>query len=128
MSVVIDAAWGHAFAEEWCEAWSANDLPRILAHYTDDFEMASPFIVERGLDASGVLRGKEAVAAYWRKGLESAQPPLRFELIETYVGVNSIVIHYLSVGRRRVMEILTFDAERRVIRGSACWGAAVSIE
>ena len=125
MSVVIDAAWARAFAEAWCDAWNAHDLPRILEHYTDDFEMASPFIVERGLDPSGVLRGKSAVADYWRRGLEAAQPPLRFELINVYVGVDSVVLHYRSVGRRLVVEVLTFDARRRVIRGSACWGPAV---
>ncbi|MDB4932811.1 MAG: nuclear transport factor 2 family protein [Myxococcaceae bacterium] len=122
MSVVIDDAWARAFAQEWCEGWNAHDLPRILAHYADDFEMSSPLIVERGLDPSGVLRGKPAVAAYWGRGLATAQPPLRFELIDVYAGVDSIVIHYRSVGRKLVMEILTFDARRRVIRGSACWG------
>jgi ketosteroid isomerase-like protein len=122
MSVVIDAAWARAFAQAWCEGWSSNDLPRILAHYTEDFEMASPHIVERGFDPSGVLRGKPAVAAYWRHGLETAKPPIRFELIDAYVGVNTVVIHYRSIGRRLVTEILTFDAERRVIRGSACHG------
>ena len=30
------------FAAEWIEAWNAHDLERILAHYADDFEMASP--------------------------------------------------------------------------------------
>lgn len=122
MSGVIDTAWARAFAQEWCEGWNSHDLPRILAHYADDFEMSSPFIVERGLDPSGVLRGKPAVAAYWGGGLASAQPPLRFELIDVYAGVDSVVIHYRSVGRRLVMEVLIFDAQRRVIRGSACWG------
>jgi ketosteroid isomerase-like protein len=124
MSHPIDAAWARAFANDWCEGWNTADLPRILAHYTDDFEMASPLIVERGLDPSGILRGKTAVAAYWKKGLEAAQPPLRFELIDVYTGIDSLVIHYRSVGRRLVMEVLTFDAERRVIRGAACWGPA----
>jgi ketosteroid isomerase-like protein len=124
MSAVIDAAWARAFAQEWCDAWNARDLPRVLSHYRDDFEMASPLIVERGLDPGGVLRGKPAVAAYWGRGIASAQPPLRFELIDAYAGVDRVVIHYRSVGRRLVMEVLTFDAERRVVRASACWGPA----
>src|ERR1700723_3107179 len=27
---------------EWIAAWNAHDLPRILSHYADDFEMSSP--------------------------------------------------------------------------------------
>ena len=27
------------FAEEWIAAWNAHDLERILAHYTDDFDV-----------------------------------------------------------------------------------------
>jgi ABC-2 type transport system permease protein len=27
------------FAEGWAAAWNAHDLDRILAHYSDDFEM-----------------------------------------------------------------------------------------
>src|SRR3989441_9324770 len=44
---MIDRNWAEAFAREWVDAWNAHDLERILSHYTDDFEMASPLIVER---------------------------------------------------------------------------------
>ena len=53
-------------AVDWIAAWNAHDLDRILAHYAEDFEMRSPLIVERGIDASGVLRGKPAIRAYWQ--------------------------------------------------------------
>ncbi len=33
-----------SFAAEWIAAWNARDLLRVLSHYTDDFEMSSPFI------------------------------------------------------------------------------------
>jgi ketosteroid isomerase-like protein len=33
------------FAHEWVAAWNAHDLERVLSHYTEDFEMSSPFIV-----------------------------------------------------------------------------------
>ena len=59
---MIDATFAQQFAEEWLRAWNAHHLEAILAHYTDDFEMSSPFIVERmqehyDLDAAGLDGG-----------------------------------------------------------------------
>ena len=31
-------------AREWVEAWNAHDLERILSHYAEDVEFASPFV------------------------------------------------------------------------------------
>lgn len=123
MSVLIDNAFALEFATEWVAAWNSGDLERIFSHYVDDFEMRSPLIVERGFSPTGVLRGKEAIRPYWRAGIESARPPLVFELIDAYAGVNTVAIHYRSVGRKYVVEVIEFDAQRRAIRGSACRGA-----
>ena len=123
MSAFIDRAFAHAFAREWVAAWNSGDLERVFAHYSDDFEMRSPLIVERGFSATGVLRGKEAIRPYWGAGISTAKPPLVFELIDAYAGVNTVAIHYRSVERRYVVEVIEFDARRRAIRGSACHGA-----
>lgn len=123
MSAVIDRAFARAFASEWVAAWNSGDLERILSHYAEDFEMRSPLIAERGFAPTGVLRGKEAIRPYWAAGLASATPPLAFELIDAYAGVNTIAIHYRSVARRYVVEVIEFDEDRRAIRGSACHGS-----
>jgi hypothetical protein len=120
---IVDAAFAARFAAEWIEAWNSHDLDRILSHYSDDFEMRSPLIVQRGIDPSGVLRGKAAVGAYWRQGL-AVTPPIRFELIGVYAGVGGIAIHYLSVGRRLVIEAVELGADGKVTRGSALYGPA----
>jgi hypothetical protein len=120
---VVDAAFASHFAAEWIAAWNSHDLDRILSHYTDDFEMRSPLIIQRGFDVSGVLRGKTAVGPYWRVGLQ-ATPPIRFELIGVYAGIGSIAIHYLSVGRRIVIEVVELDATGKVTRGQAIYGPA----
>ena len=65
-----------------------------------------------------MLRGKAAVRPYWSQGL-AAQPPLRFELLGVFAGVRSIAIHYRSVGRRVVTEVLQFDTSARVVSGAA---------
>lgn len=43
------------FAREWIEAWNAHDLQGVLSHYTDDFEMSSPFIGAFAGEPSGTL-------------------------------------------------------------------------
>ena len=117
----IDDAWAQAFAEEWCAAWNAHDLERILSHYVEDFEMRSPIIVERMGEPSGTLRGKAAMRAYWGPAL-GMQPPIHFVLLAAYAGVNQVVIHYRSVARRLVTEVLELSPARQVLRGSACYG------
>jgi hypothetical protein len=118
---VIDLEWARELAAEWIAAWNSHDLERILSHYTDDFEMRSPLIIDRGFSPSGALRGKSAIRPYWSAGL-AASPPLRFELLDVFAGVDTLVLHYRSIGRRLVTEILELDASRRIIRGCACYG------
>lgn len=119
---VIDAAWAHELANEWIAAWNSHDLERIFSHYVDTFEMRSPLIAERGFSATGTLRGKDAIRPYWSAGL-AVTPPIRFELLGVYAGVNMVVIHYRSIGRKLVTEVLELDADRRIVRGSAGYGA-----
>jgi hypothetical protein len=118
---LIEQTWANEFAKEWIDAWNSHDLDRILSHYVDDFEMSSPLIIERKKDPSGVLRGKTAIRDYWASGL-AAVPPIQFELIDVHVGVNTIGILYRSVGRRRVIELLTLNLDKQVIRGSGLYG------
>jgi hypothetical protein len=85
--------------------------------------MRSPLIAERGFSTTGVLRGKDAIRPYWGGGIAAATPPLKFELIDAYAGVGTIAIHYRSVGRKYVVEVIELDEQGRAIRGSACHGA-----
>jgi ketosteroid isomerase-like protein len=124
VSTVIDRTFAREFAVEWIAAWNSGDLERILSHYVDDFEMRSPLIVERGFSPTGILRGKAAIRPYWAAGLANATPPLEFELIDAYAGVGTIAIHYRSVTRKYVVEVLELDEQRRAIRATACHGAA----
>jgi ketosteroid isomerase-like protein len=118
----MDRTFAEAFAHEWIEAWNSHDLERIFSHYTDDFEMTSPYIVERMNEPSGTLRGKAAIRPYWEKALAMA-PPLHFEFEQVLVGVASITILYRrSVTAIRAAEVLFFDGQGRVVRGVAHYG------
>lgn len=114
------------FAAEWVAAWNARDLDRILAHYADDFTMSSPRIAEIAGEPSGVLRGKAAIGAYWRTALDRA-PALRFELLTTLVGADSVTLYYRSHrgGGTSVLaaEVFFFDATGTVVRAAAHYAA-----
>jgi len=118
----ITPDFAREFAREWVEAWNSHDLERILAHYADDFEMRSPLIRERKINDNGVLHGKDAVRAYWAKALETAVPPIKFELRDVYVGASSLAIAYRNVGRALVTEVVIFNDEGKVISGNALYG------
>ena len=106
----IDA---QTFANEWVEAWNAHDLDRILAHYSEDFEIVTPMIkISLGVDTSS-LKGKVAIADYWRAALEK-MPDLHFELLDVCTGVNSIAVYYKSVMGKLAVEVMEFDATGKV--------------
>jgi hypothetical protein len=115
---MLDATFIRKFAEDWIASWNSHDLERILSHYTEDFEMVSPLIVERMKERSGRLRGKSAIRPYWTLGLVSS-PPLHFELLGVSAGVDSIAISYRRTNGRTAVEVLTFDDRRVVVRGVA---------
>jgi ketosteroid isomerase-like protein len=109
---------GRHFAEEWTAAWNAHDLDRVLAHYSDDFEMTSPFIVKVMDEPSGTLKGKEKVGTYWKRALER-MADLHFEVLDVFVGVNSVVVHYKAVLGLLACEVFLFNAEGKVYKGLA---------
>ena len=109
---MLDKEFVRDFATDWIEAWNDHDLERIIAHYTDDFEMSSPGIAKVAGEASGTLKGKQRVAEYWAKALE-LQPNLRFELITAMAGVHSIVLYYKGP-RGLAAEVFHFNAAGKV--------------
>lgn len=124
MSPVIERTFARELATRWIAAWNSGDLEQVFALYHDDFEMRSPLIAERGFSPSGILRGKPAIRPYWSAGITTASPPLHFELLDAYAGIQTVVVHYRSVGRKVVIEVLELDPEHKIIRGSACHGDA----
>jgi ketosteroid isomerase-like protein len=109
------------FAEhfEWIEAWNSHDLDRILSHYSDDFVMSSPRIVTVADEPTGVLRGKGPVGAYWKRALELT-PNLRYQLLGTFVGADSVALHYRGP-RGLAVETFFFGPDGRVVRAAATY-------
>ena len=116
----ISAAFAKEFAADWVSGWNSHDLGRILGHYSEDFEMRSPSIITVAGEASGVLKGKTKVAAYWAKALKGA-PDLKFDLIDVFAGAQSISVHYTRNGTREVIEVMEFEVGCKVVRAGANW-------
>ena len=105
------------FASEWIDAWNSHNIDRILAHYDDNFEMSSPAIIKLTGEASGILRGKTAVGEYWSGALKK-YPGLKFTLLHTLCGANSVALIYEGVlGLSN--EVFFFGTDGRVIRAYA---------
>jgi ketosteroid isomerase-like protein len=111
----LDRERAERFAERWYAAWNAHDLDAILEHYADDVEMASPLVAALAGRENGRIAGKEALRAYFAAGLER-YPELRFEPIDLFVGVDSLVLQYRSVGGRLSAEVVFLDGEDRIVR------------
>ena len=116
---MITKEFAHEFAAHWVEAWNAHDLSRVLSHYTEDFEMTSPYIVTIAGEPSGTLKGKDKVGAYWQNAL-GQYSDLRFELIDVLYSMRSVTIYYHSVSKnKKVAEFFLFDDSGKVYKAIA---------
>ena len=114
-----------ANAQEWIAAWNAHDLERILDHYADDVELVSPLVDRLLGPRGGRVRGKEALRAYFARGL-AAYPALRFDFVRLYTGVRSCVVEYHSLNGLRTAELMEFDDRGKVRRVLAHYSDAAS--
>ena len=121
----VSAVFAKKFADDWISSWNSHEMSRVLSHYTDDFEMSSPFIIQSKVgNPSGTLKGKDKVAAYWEAGIKTQN----FVLVDVFAGSHSIAIHYIRltspVGspNRVAVETEEFNADCKVIRSSAMYG------
>jgi uncharacterized protein (TIGR02246 family) len=103
---------------EWIAAWNSHDLERVLSLYAEDSEMTSDKIPVFGFDPSGTLRGKDKIRSYWGTALKQL-PNLHFDLIDTYVSPDSIVVFYQNERGAKICEYLRLDAEGKIKQGSA---------
>jgi hypothetical protein len=117
----MDSEFANKFAAEWIAAWNAHDLQGVLSHYTEDFEMSSPKIVQIAGEASGRLVGKGAVGVYWATALARI-PDLHFELLRVLQGTDSVVLYYRGAGGQSVAEVFYFNSDDLVYQACANYG------
>ncbi|WP_126457082.1 YybH family protein [Sulfuriflexus mobilis] len=109
--------FANQFALEWIQAWNSKDINTIMSHYAEDFEMTSPIIMSLVNEASGTIKGKDAITKYWSKAIKT-NPNLHFTLVNVFIGVTSILINYKG-HRGLSSEVLHFNANNKVNRAYA---------
>ena len=117
-AAMIEKDFAEEFARDWIESWNSRDLDRILSHYSDQFEMSSPKIIQIAGEPSGTLKGKESVRNYWAKALDLL-PDLRFELIALMIGVNSLTLTYKGARGQMAAEVFHFGPDHKVTKAYA---------
>lgn len=85
----------NSLAEDWVAAWNAHDLDKIVSHYDEQVILVSPIAAKILDNSSGIVEGKEALRAYFKKGLE-VYPDLKFELVDVMWGLSSVVLYYVN--------------------------------
>jgi len=121
---MLTAEDAQEFAKHWVEAWNSHNLDVIMSHYAADVVLVSPVAAKILNDPSGTLKGREAVRAYFRRGLE-AYPNLKFELIDLMWGLSSVVLYYVNQNGTRTGEFMEMDADTNVIRVVANYNVKV---
>ncbi len=105
----LQASFAHEFAQDWVGAWNSHDVERILAHYDDEVLLVSPVALKL-LAGDGTVRGKAALREYFVRGL-AAFPDLRFDLIDVFWGVETIVVYYINnVRGSKTAEVMLLNA------------------
>jgi ketosteroid isomerase-like protein len=107
-----------ALGRTWVEAWNTRDLERVLTLYDETAVMTSDRIPALGFDASGTVRGKDALRAYWGKALGFV-PELHFTLIDVFVSPDSMVVFYANERGKKICEYLRVNDAGLIVQGSA---------
>lgn len=96
-----------AFSRQGVQAWNRHDVESVLEHFHEDVLFTSPVAIQIRPTSAGVLRGKEALRAYWTDAL-CLIPDLRFEVEAVHTGVGALVIRYRNQKGVSVNEVLLF--------------------
>lgn len=115
------------FTERWIDAWNAFDVERVLTLFADDAIFSSPKAAV--LTGSGLVRGKDALRAYWGAA-KSRIRSLRFSLDRFTFDPTTrevVIVYEASIDgeRKRACELFRFDETGKVTSGEAMYGIAL---
>ena len=118
---------GQEYAARWIEAWKSMRVERVLELWADDMEFCSPLAAQ--ITGSAVLRGKLAVAEYWRSALAQASY-IHFELTAAYWDPEErtvTIVYRRERGSdvRLAAEIIRLNDDGLGVHGSALHGAVL---
>lgn len=94
MSTVAPEHPNRRIAIAWFAAFNAHDLEALLALYADDAEHFSPKLLARHPETKGVVRGKDALRAWWKDAF-ARLPSLRYEILKLTVDEEQVFMEYI---------------------------------
>ena len=103
---MISKEFATRFTKEWIDA------------YDESIDFTSPFIVQLHNDPTGRILNKKDLREYFSRALIK-YPDLHFQLFDTFLSVNSLVIHYESVNNMIAAEYFEFDDHGKITRVKA---------
>jgi hypothetical protein len=111
----MDTVYARRFVDDWIRNWNAHDVDGVLRHVADDVVFTSPVAARVLASGDGVVRGRQALRAYWTAALQMV-PDLHFDLVGRYVGVDTIVINFRNQRGVLCNEVLVFEGST-VVQG-----------
>jgi ketosteroid isomerase-like protein len=102
-------------AASWVQAWNSHELAEIMSHYAEDIVLVSPVAATILNDPLGTVKGKDALQAYFKKGLE-AYPNLKFDLLDMMWGLSSVVLYYVNQKGTKTAEFMEINSNGKIVR------------
>jgi hypothetical protein len=115
---MISKEFATNFIEEWINSWNSHDIDKIMIHYSDSIDFTSPFIIQLNNDPNGKISNKNDLKDYFIRALNKF-PHLHFDLLNIFLSVNSLIIHYKSVNNKIAAEYFQFDDHGKIIKVNA---------
>lgn len=81
-------------ALQWFEAFNEHDLEKLLNLYNDDAQHYSPKLKIRKPETEGLIKGKEALRAWWRDAFDRL-PSLRYEVQKLTADDEQVFMEYI---------------------------------
>jgi hypothetical protein len=115
---MISKEFATNFTKEWIDGWNSHDIDKIMIHYDESIDFTSPFIVELNNDPNGRISNKKDLKDYFSRALNK-YPDLHFQLLNTLLSVNSLIIYYQSINNMIAAEYFEFNDHGKIIRVKA---------
>ena len=81
-------------ATQWFEAFNEQNLEKLLALYHPDAEHYSPKLKIRHPETNGLIKGKDALRAWWKDAFERL-PSLRYQVVRLTPNENRVFMEYI---------------------------------
>jgi SnoaL-like domain len=105
---MISEKMAERICRDWINAWNDRRMEDLLSLYSDDVELTSPLVVKDLKKPIGTIKGKDEVMRYYSKGFQ-LYPGLQYELLQSFAGVDSILIYYRGVDGNPTASFMPLD-------------------